>query len=280
MTLVDLIRSSVERKTEPRTAIVLSGGLDSSTVACLADQSIPTYTGWYDAPGCDERAWARLAAHPDHHEVQITPEDFVAHFDVMARHLPRPLMGPGSFGQYMVARAIARDGLADVVLSGEGSDELFGGYARLSKVAGAPMPEGYENLRLPPDYPRTLAEALDYEWRRLPDLLAVDDAMCASWGLEARAPFMDVEIIRYATALPSNERLNKRHLRRAVRGIVPDAIIDRTDKMGFPVPFVAWAQVEPMRSFFLARIGYLPDPSLPYDRTWWNDMVEATWRLN
>ena len=69
----------------------------------------------------------------------------------------------------MVAKYVSRE--VDTVLSGEGGDELFGGYARVIAVAGQQMPEGYEDYQLPPDYPETLTEALAYEWEHLPALL-------------------------------------------------------------------------------------------------------------
>lgn len=272
--LVDLLQAAVEARVGPNTGIVLSGGLDSSTVAALAPP-LPTFTGYYDEPGYDERRYSRLVGRGEHHEILITPEDFVAHFDDMARHVRPPIQGMGTFGQYMVARYLHKQGI-EIALSGEGSDELFGGYARTLIAAGEPPPAGYENYRVPPDYPvHDLAAALQYDLDRLPDLLAVDDAMCAAWRIEARAPFTDQSIVDYALALDPRERVGKRHLRQAVRGIVPDAIIDRTDKMGFPVPLVKWAQSEPVRSFVLDRIGYLPDPGKPFDRTWWYDLFRG-----
>jgi hypothetical protein len=60
-----------------------------------------------------------------------------------------------------------------------------------------------------------------------------------------------------------------------VRGIVPDAIIDRKDKRGFPIPLVLWAQTEPVRTFVMDRLGYLPDPTKPFDRGWWVELVEG-----
>jgi asparagine synthetase B (glutamine-hydrolysing) len=252
----------------------LSGGLDSSTVAVLAHRAgihLPTFTGYYDLPGFDEREYAHLVASGEHHDIEITPDDFVTYFDAMRAHIRPPVMGMGTFGQYMVARYASQR--VDAVLSGEGSDELFGGYARTLLAAGEPLPDGYEDYQPPADYPTDLEAALQYDLDRLPELLAVDDQMTGAFGLEARAPFTDQTIVDYALALPITERVGKRHLREAVRGIVPDAIIDRTDKMGFPSPLVQWAQTEPVRSFSMERVGYIPDPHKPWDRSWWLDMV-------
>lgn len=271
--LLDLLRDAVRScLSEENTGIVLSGGLDSSTVASLAPQEIPTFTGYYASEGFDERSYARLVSHPEHHEIRITPEDFVAHFDAMRSFIRPPVQGMGTFGQYMVARYLHSEGI-EVALSGEGSDELFGGYARTLWAAGEPMPDGYEAYKPPADYPANLHDALQYDLDRLPQLLAVDDQMTGAFGIEARAPFTDPRIREYALSLTDAERVAKRHLRELVRGIVPDAIIDRTDKMGFPAPLVAWAQTEPVRSFVADRIGYVPDPAKPFSRTWWYELV-------
>ena len=268
--LLDLIRSAIADRREGNVGLVLSGGLDSSTVTCLAPP-LPTFTGWYDMPGVDERHYARLVGLGEHHEILIEPEDFIENFEAMQAAIRPPVMGMGTFGQFMVAKYASQ--YVDVVLSGEGADELFGGYARQMIVAGEAPPVGYENYKLPKGYPSTIEEALDYDWKMLPDLLAVDDQMTGAWGLEARAPFTDQRIVDYALALPASERIGKRHLRAAVRGIVPDEIIDRRDKMGMPIPLVAWAQVEPVRSFVRDRIGYVPDPAKPWSRTWWKELV-------
>jgi asparagine synthase (glutamine-hydrolysing) len=271
--LVDLLRQAVEYRTGgDYVGIVLSGGLDSSTVAALAPP-LPTFTGYYDAVGFDEREYARMVGKGKHHEILIRPEDFVANFDDMVKHLRPPIMGMGTFGQYMVAKYASQ--FVDVVLSGEGSDELFGGYARTLLAAGEPLPVGYEEYVPPADYPLDdLEAALAYDYDRLSDLLAVDEQMLGAFGVEGRAPFTDERVVRYALELPVTERVGKRHLREAVRGIVPDAIIDRKEKMGFPIPLVAWAQIEPVRGFILERLGYLPDPTRPFERGWWVEMVE------
>ena len=277
--LIDLIRAAVHDATQGEdVGIVLSGGLDSSTVACLAPR-LPMFTGFYHADGYDERVYARFAAAVnggEHHEIPIIPRDFVEHFDDMAKALSGPALrqGMGAFGQYMVCRHVSD--FARVAVSGEGSDELFGGYARTLLAAGEPAPVGYENYVPPADYPLDdLAAALDYDYIRLPDLLAVDNQTCAAWGLTGRAPFTDPRVVKYALDLSPSERVGKRHLRRAVRGIVPDIIIDRQQKFGFPIPLVIWAQTEPVRTFAMDRTGYLPDPLHPFDRKWWYDMLTA-----
>ncbi len=270
--LIALLREAIRVRVSEHTGIVLSGGLDSSTVACLAPRDLPTFTGYYDLPAYDERPWARYVMHPEHHEIRITPEDFVEHFDAMRAAIEPPVQGMGTFGQYMVARYLSEQGIT-VALSGEGSDELFGGYARTLWAAGEPMPAGYEDYVPPADYPSNLHDALAYDLERLPDLLAVDDQMTGAFGIEARAPFTDHRVRDYALALPDEERVGKRHLRELVRGIVPDRIIDRTDKMGFPAPLTLWAQTDPVRSFVLDRIGYIPDQAKPFDRGWWYEMV-------
>lgn len=277
--LLPLLRRAVLRKLDEagKVGLVCSGGVDSSTVACLAADHGPfdVFTGYYDEPGFDERHYARLVP-GIHHEILITPHDFVAHFDEMVPWLRPPYQGMGTFGQFMVAKRMAEHGV-QTALSGEGSDELFGGYARLMVVAGLPLPDTYDaSYKLPDGYPASLEEALEWEMAHLPDLLAVDDQVLAANSIEGRAPFTDPDIVAYGLALPPRQRVGKGILKAAVRGVVPDAILDRTDKMGFPIPLAKWAQEEPVRSFIRDRIGWIPSADHPWDRTWWYEMLEVT----
>lgn len=275
--LLALIQAAVTdaiENAEGRVGLLLSGGIDSSTVACLArrhDNTLPTFTGYYaEGDLYDERQYARLAASPEHHEIQITPQDIVENFDDMMEAFSPPFQGPGAMGQYIVAKYVAQH--CDTVFSGEGGDELFGGYARLMIVAGHPRPDGYENYQLPADYPRTLEDALAYDLAALPDLLAVDDQACGAWGMVSVAPMTDDRVVDFVLAQPARDRVGKHMLRDAVRGVVPDGILDRTDKKGMPAPFVKWAH-GPLREFFMGRIGYLPDLDRPWDRQWWYDLT-------
>lgn len=279
--LLDLLRPAVENAfSDDRVNVVCSGGLDSSTIACVAaelngDEPVHLWTGWYDEHGFDERSFSRLVPGV-HHEVEITAEDFVAEFDNMARALLPPWQGMGLFGQWMVAKAMAENGVR-VALSGEGADELFGGYARLMKVAGAPLPDNYpRDYRPPAGYPDTLEQALEWEMAHLDDLLAADTAILAAHGIEGRAPFTDPFVTAWALSQPPWLRVNKTLLRKAVLGVVPEPIWQRKTKMGFPVPLVKWAQQEPVKSFVQDRIGYLPSKDQPWARGWWEDLLEAT----
>lgn len=253
--------------------MALSGGIDSSTIYRLSGGVIPCFTGYYEGDEYDERFFARMVAGDEHHEILITPEDFLDHFDDMVRAVKPPFQGPGTFGQYMVARYAANH--VNVMLSGEGGDELFGGYARLMIVAGEPRPEGYDDYVLPVGYPDTLEEALQWDFDRLGDLLAVDDQMCSAHGVEARAPFTDPAVVEFVLALPPQLRVGKRLPKEMMRGLVPDPILARTDKRGFPTPFVEWAQ-GPIAEFVYDRIGYLPRSDRPWARGWWLALCETT----
>jgi asparagine synthetase B (glutamine-hydrolysing) len=268
--------------TEAKVGMSLSGGIDSSTIYCLSGRYIPCFTGYYEGAEYDERFFARQVAGIEHHEILITPDDFIEHFDDMVRAAHPPYQGPGTFGQYMVAKYASEH--VHVMLSGEGGDELFGGYARLLIVAGEPRPDGYEDYKLPDDYPtpdqfatqeEALAAALAWDYARLPDLLAVDDQMLSAFNVEAVAPFTDPRVVNFVLDLAPELRIGKMLLKEAMRGTVPDVILERTDKRGFPTPFVAWSQ-GPIAEFVYDRLGYLPDPERPWARDWWVELCEVS----
>ena len=269
--LRDLIDAAVNKHVGPDTGVLLSGGIDSSTVAWFAAE-LPLFTGYYQGDAYDERPWAALVAEGrDWHQIEITPQDFLDNIDGFLRAVKPPYEGPGAFGQYMVAKYVSKH--VSTVLSGEGGDELFGGYARLHIVAGVPVPAGFENYRLPDGYPQDLDEALEWEWNvNLPALLALDAQVTGAWGLKAVAPLaIDEDVCDYAMCLPPDMRVGKVAIRAAMRGLLPDQILNRKDKRGFPVPYVEWAN-GPLQDFFMDRIGYLPDPADPWSRKYWHDL--------
>jgi asparagine synthase (glutamine-hydrolysing) len=91
----------------------------------------------------------------------------------------------------------------------------------------------------------------------LPDtFLEKVDKSTMAHGIEARVPFLDNDLLDYALALPSNYKVKlgqkKRILREALRGLVPDAILDRP-KTGFGVPYQSWLR-GPLRDYMLSSI--------------------------
>ena len=114
-------------------AAYLSGGLDSSSVASLAGgPGMKAFTGRFPEDSrYDESEYARALADDrglDLRLVDIGADDFLRSIDRVIYHLDHPVAGPGSFPQYMVSQAAARD--AKVILGGQGGDEIFGGYTR------------------------------------------------------------------------------------------------------------------------------------------------------
>lgn len=67
-----------------------------------------------------------------------------------------------------------------------------------------------------------------------------------AWSVESRVPFLDYRLVEFALALPAEHKLRggmtKAVLRSGLRGIVPDRVLDRRDKMGFVTPQANWME--------------------------------------
>ena len=119
----------------------LSGGVDSSLIAALAAKErkgagLHTFAAGFGDPRFDETSWARTVAGivgSTHHEVRVTADDFQKSWSKLSWHRDAPLSEPADVAVYSLAQR-AREHVK-VVLSGEGSDELFGGYPK-HKFAG------------------------------------------------------------------------------------------------------------------------------------------------
>ena len=82
----------------------------------------------------------------------------------------------------------------------------------------------------------------------LPALLQVEDRVSMAHGLESRVPFLDHPLVEFAATMPSNVKFKdgtmKQVLKDAMRSELPEAIVDRKDKMGFPTPLTEWIKGE------------------------------------
>lgn len=114
----------------------LSGGLDSSLVSALAHRHLTgelnTFSaGFTGKEKVDERRYAREAAAyigTRHHEVEVGPENFFVNLKKIIWHMDEPTLSPGVYPYYFLCGLVADS--VKVVLGGQGSDELFGGYPR------------------------------------------------------------------------------------------------------------------------------------------------------
>jgi asparagine synthase (glutamine-hydrolysing) len=86
----------------------------------------------------------------------------------------------------------------------------------------------------------------------LPALLQVEDRMSMAHGLESRVPFVDHRVVEFAATMPSNVKFKngemKHILKQSLRDVLPPSVVQRQDKMGFPVPLQEWLR-GPLRDF-------------------------------
>src|SRR5579859_6708445 len=147
-----LERAVVEqRMSEVPLGALISGGLDSASIAALLQAHSPerlhTFNIGFEQPGYDEARYASLAAAhigTQHHQVRFRADDFDRYPDVLA-HLEEPQCSATALPIYLLYQACRAAGLT-VILTGEGADELLGGYhwfqgdAQARPLLGLPGP--------------------------------------------------------------------------------------------------------------------------------------------
>ncbi|HEY1402896.1 MAG TPA: asparagine synthase (glutamine-hydrolyzing), partial [Pyrinomonadaceae bacterium] len=169
----ELFRESVRMRlmADVPLGMFLSGGIDSSAIAAvmsgMVSDPIKTFSVAFKEREANELEYARLVARAfrtDHHEIIVSPEDF---FDALPRlvwHEDEPLAHPSSVALYFVSRLASQH--VKVVLTGEGSDEMLGGYERYYKTL--------YNLALAPRYRQLTNEGLRLAVARRIESLPLD----------------------------------------------------------------------------------------------------------
>ncbi len=232
--------------------VLLSGGLDSSIIAAVTMkyakkriESQDTQEAWWPQlhsfaiglEGSPDLIAARIAANyigTVHHEVHFTIQEALDALPDVVYHLETYDITTirASTPMYLLARVIKSMGIK-MVLSGEGSDELFGGYLYFHKAPNAR--EFHEETV------RKLNKLHLYDCLRANKSLA-------SWGVEGRVPFLDFEFMdiamtqnpkdKMSSKLPGKEKIEKWMLREAFKDMLP--------------PEIAWRQKEQ----FSDGVGY------------------------
>lgn len=217
--------------------VLLSGGLDSSLVAAIAQRyasrrvdSEDQEGAWWPRlhsfaiglEGSPDLAASRIAADAlgtAHHEFHFTIEEGIDALSDVIYHIETYDVTTirASTPMFLLARRIRAMGIK-MVLSGEGSDEIFGGYLYFHK---APNPQAFHDETV-----RKLDMLHQY------DCLRANKSM-AAWGVEARVPFLDLEFldeamhIDAAAKMTGPGKMEKHILRQAFEGYLPDSILWR-----------------------------------------------------
>lgn len=278
--VLDVLRASVDlrRVSDVPTGVLLSGGLDSSLLvallAALGQEDIRTFSVGFEAVGGihgDEFAYSDLMAKmfaTNHTKIVVSPTRTLSALPDAIRAMSEPMMSHDSVGFYLLAQEVAQH--VKVVQSGQGADEIFGGYHwHEAMLTSNDATADYARLYFDRDQ-HEMAEVLD------PDLLDEDhsrelvarhfdragrtaldktlqidtqimlpddpvkrvDNMTMAFGLETRVPFLDHRMVELAARIPGELKAKsggKHILKEAARRVLPAEVIDRP-KGYFPVP--------------------------------------------
>lgn len=302
-----LLSTSVERRllSDVPVGFYLSGGLDSSLIAALVGEVSPhprrhSFSIAFPNAAIDESPYQRLMAtklSSLHHEDVFEASDAAESFRRMIWHAECPVKETYNTCSLSLSAAVRREGIR-VILTGEGADELFGGYPgyrfdradltggrhrhgvvdlleddvrrqlwgdenisyerdylawgetklELYSSAVADEFDKFDCLKLPlldherlrNRHPLHQRSYIDFKLRLSDHLLADHgDRMGLANGVEARFPFLDLDVIDFATTIPPHlmvtPQSEKYILKRAAHGLVPTEIIQR-EKFGFRAP--------------------------------------------
>jgi asparagine synthase (glutamine-hydrolysing) len=286
---LDALRTAVERRlvADVPVGVLLSGGLDSSLiVGLLAEQGqhgLSTFSVGFEAAGGekgDEFEYSDIVAKyfgTDHHKIFVDSQRLLPSLQQCVQAMSEPMVSHDVIGFYLLSQEVAKH--VKVVQSGQGADEVFGGYHWYPPLVDASDPLGayagvffdrdhaeFVNTVHPDllgdDYSRAFVEkhfampgakrGIDRALRLDTTVMLVDDPvkrvdnMTMAWGLEARVPFLDHELVELAARIPAEHKLasgGKGVLKEAARAVIPNEVIDRP-KGYFPVPALKYIEGE------------------------------------
>jgi asparagine synthase (glutamine-hydrolysing) len=247
---LDLIRDSLIESTKKRLmsdapiGVLLSGGLDSSLTSAIAarlltehGKKLLSFSIGLDAEAPDAKAARKVAEFigTEHHEIHFTIEQGIEILEKLVWHLETYDVTSirASTPMYFLSKAISEKGIK-VVLSGEGADEIFGGYLYFRN---APSSEAFQKETI--ERVQNLFTA---------DLLRADKSTMAH-GIEARVPFLDKAFLEMALQIKPEEKQPKTY--DGIEKYILRKAFDTPDKPYLPSE-VLWRQKEQ----FSDGVGY------------------------
>ncbi|MEJ7892154.1 MAG: N-acetylglutaminylglutamine amidotransferase [Solirubrobacteraceae bacterium] len=274
----EALRLAVARRmvSDVPVGVLLSGGLDSSLIVALLAESdqrgLATFSvGFGDVAGREgnEFAYSRMVADrfgTAHQTLEVTEDRLMTALDDAIGAMSEPMVSHDCVAFYLLAQEVARH--CKVVQSGQGADEVFGGYywypplaepgagahtyhaafvdrphAEMAEVLVEPLSDDVSGAFVEEHFAGAAtvvdgALRIDSEVMLVEDPVKRVDNMTMAHGLEARTPFLDHELVELAGQCPPELKLaegGKGIVKAAARGLLPDAVIDR-EKGFFPVP--------------------------------------------
>lgn len=223
-TIRETLRRAVRKRlmSDVPLGVFLSGGLDSSIVAAVANEDIPgVHSFVVGVEGGDDPHYARRVADflgTQHHEYIFTVDEMIEVLPDVIYHLESfdPPLVRSAIPNFFLTRLAGE--YVTVVLSGEGADELFSGYHYLKAINENALHEELVEI----------TSALhNCNLQRL-------DRMTMAHSLEGRVPFLDVDFVELSFAVPLDQKIHgaqnieKWALRKAGEGLLPDEVVWRT----------------------------------------------------
>jgi asparagine synthase (glutamine-hydrolysing) len=212
----------------------------------------------------------------DHKKYLLSNQEVLPRLSEAVMNMSEPMVGQDAIAFYLLSEQVSKH--TKVVLSGQGADEAFAGYfwyPRMAKEHGdeiesfskhyvdrphdeylqTVMPiyqgENHTHKWLSKEFLKPGADSfIDKVFRTDMTRLIVDDPvkrvdnMTMAWGLEARVPFMDTELVEWALKIPPSLKMReegKYPLKRIARELLPSSVIDRK-KGYFPMPALKYIQ--------------------------------------